>query len=186
MNTEPMKNFLSEANIKRHLEHLRQTKLRYSIMEKSLLELCGKTPREIVRLNIDRDTKDEALRLLYNIKAHECFFNSFSDRQSRISDGTFGYLSCEKLLYDLYSEAIGREHCFLFILKDRHGGCKWTFSDGSDGAFISYQPLLSIDLYEHSYFLDYGFENKLYLRNALAYLNLSALDNRDGKGYNKV
>ncbi len=186
MNVEPMRLFLSEANIKRHLEHLRQMKLRYSIMEKSLPGLCGRSPREIARLNIDRDAKDEAISLLFYIKAHECFFDSFTERQNRGNDGTGSYMQTEKLLYDLYSDAIGREHCFLFIYKDRQGGYKWTFSDGGDGAFISYEPFLAIDLYEHSYFLDYGFEEKLYLRNALAYLRLSALDNRDLKGYNKI
>ncbi len=185
MNVEPMRSFLSEANIKRHLEHLRQTKLRYSIMEKSLPQLCGKTICELVRLNIDRDAKDEAISLLFYIKAHECFFDSFADRQG-IAGEQGGYPAREKFLYDLYSEAIKRDHCFLFIFRDRHGSYKWTFSDGDDGAFIRYEPLLAIDLYEHSYFLDYGFEKKMYLRNALAYLRLSALDNRDGKGYNKV
>jgi hypothetical protein len=61
MNFEAMNLFLSEGNIKRHLEHLREKRLCYSILEKSIPALCNVSMNEIFRLNIDRETKNEAL-----------------------------------------------------------------------------------------------------------------------------
>ena len=49
MNLNAMNLFLSEENIKRHLEHLRTQKLKYSILEKSVPELKGKSIKEILR-----------------------------------------------------------------------------------------------------------------------------------------
>jgi superoxide dismutase len=131
---------------------------------------------EIVRLNLGRDIKDEALSLLWNIKAHECFFNSFCHNQQA---NQIGKLSKEKFLYDLYTEALGRDYGFLFIFKDRHGNPRMNFSREYDGAFIKYEPALALDLYEHTYFLDYGFDKKRFLKNVVMYLDLSSLDNRE-------
>ena len=61
MNFKAMNMFLSEENIKRHLEHLRTMKLKYSILEKSLPELKGRSIAQIVRLGINRKLKDEAI-----------------------------------------------------------------------------------------------------------------------------
>lgn len=184
MNFIAMNLFLSESNIKRHLEHLREQKLRYSILEKSLPELRGKTINELIRLNINRDIKDEAISLLWYIKSHECFFDSFSEQQTRSDTLLNHYSSKEKFLYDLYTEGVERDHGFLFVYLDRQGAPRWIFSEKSDGAFIRYEPILALDLYEHTYFLDYGFEKKLFLRNALMYLNIAYLDNGVEKGYN--
>ncbi len=174
MNIEAMNLFLSDNNIKRHLEHLREHKLRYSILEKSLSQLKGRSMKEIVRLNLSREIKDEALSLMWYIKAHECFFDSFCHNQSAKE---VGHLSKEKFIYDIYSEALGRDHGFIFIYKDRQGKPHMTFSEGNDGAFIKYNPVLALDLYEHTYFLDYGFDKKRFLKNAIMYLDTSSLDN---------
>ncbi len=184
MNIGAMNLFLSDGNIKRHLEHLREERLRYSILEKSMPQISGKTIGDLVRLNIDRDVKDEAISRLWYIKAHECFFNSFADRPTGGDRLLKMYLSKEKFLYELYTEAVEREHGFMFIYLDRQGMPRWIFSEKSDGAFIRYEPILALDLYEHSYFLDYGFEKKKFLRNALMYLNIASLDNGIEKGYN--
>lgn len=178
MNYEPMKLFLSESNIKRHLDHLREERLRYSILEKSLPMLNGKSISQIVRLNINREIKDEAISRLWYIKAHECFFNSFCNIPSMSDNVQEHYKSREKFVFDLYTDAVEAHHGFLFVYLDRQGVPKWIFADKYDGAFIRYEPILALDLYEHAYFLDYGFEKKLFLRNALMYLNLASLDNR--------
>lgn len=186
MNLSAMNLFLSYSNIKRHLEHMREEKLRYSILEKSLPQLKGKSINQIIRLNIDRNAKDEAIKLLWYIKSHDCFFDSFAEKQTRSDNLLKFYSSAEKFLYDLYVEAVEHDGGFMYIYFDRQGVPKWIFSSECDGAFIRYKPVLALDLYEHSYFLDYGFNKRLYLRNALSYLNLASLDNRVQKGYNEV
>lgn len=173
MNFEAMNLFLSEGNIKRHLEHLREKRLCYSILEKSIPALYNLTMNEIIRLNIDREAKNEALSLLWYIKSHECFFDSFSTKPSlKNNSGVRG----EKLLYDIYTEAMKKDHGFLYVLLDKQGSPRITFSNGNDGSFIKYVPLLALDLYEHTYFLDYGFDKKRFLQNAISHLNISSLD----------
>ena len=176
MNYEAMNLFLSEGNIKRHLEHLREKRLCYSILEKSVSELRNRTINEITRLNIDRAVKDDAIAILWYIKSHECFFDSFTNNQFT---GKFSRLSAEKLLYEVYTEAMEKEHGFLFISLDKQGIPRITFSDRNDGSFIKYEPILALDLYEHTYFLDYGFDKRRFLQNAIKYLNISSLDKRE-------
>ena len=176
MNFEAMNLFLSEGNIKRHLEHLREKRLCYSILEKSMPQLRDLTMNEIIRLNIDREVKEEALSLLWYIKSHECFFDSFSENHPV---GNISRLSAEKLLYEVYTEAMRRDHGFLFVSLDKQGIPRLTFSMGNDGSFIKYEPILALDLYEHTYFFDYGFDKKRFLQNAIKYLNISSLDKRE-------
>ena len=176
MNVMPMNMFLSEDNIKRHLEHLRTYRLRYSILEKSFPDIKGKDIAGIVRMKIKREIKDEALSLLWYIKSHECFFDSFTDRQQKGGKLTKHYSSRDKFLYDLFVEAKEREYGFLFVYLDKYGIPRCRFSTATDGAFINYEPILALDLYEHAYFNDYGFNRDRYLRSALEYLDLERLN----------
>lgn len=181
MNVGLMSSFLSDINIKRHLDHLREEKLRYSILEKSFPILIDKTPREILRLNIEHRVKQEAFSLACYIKSHECFFNSFNNE---IRGNYNCSLTVEKMFYNMYCDAISREGCFLFVYVDKNGIPKWSFSKEGNGEFVLFQPILSIDLYEHTYFLDYGFDKKRFIRTAISYLDISSLDNLIKKGYN--
>ena len=183
MNFEALNMFLSDGNIERHLEHLRQMRLRYSILEKSVPRFKGCSMSNIMRLNIDRDVKDEALSLMWNIQSHECFFDSFDIKQSNVNPTN---ISKERLLYEIYTEAMKRDYGFIYIFSQKQSGVHMIFSDKNDGAIIKNKPLLALDLYEHAYFLDYGFNKKRFLQNALPYLRLSALDNGVEKGYNKT
>lgn len=184
MNINAMNLFLSDSSIKRHFEHLREERLRYSILEKSCPELKGRSISEIVRLNISKEIKDEAVSKLRYIKSHECFFNSFAEHQVISENTVKQYKSKERLLYEIYSESVERNYGFMYIYLDKQGNIKWSFEEEGDGSFLCFNPVLALDLFEHTYFLDYGFEKKLFLRNALAYLNLSSLDKKREKGYN--
>ncbi|MBO7196943.1 MAG: hypothetical protein J6V80_06450, partial [Clostridia bacterium] len=64
MNFKAMNQFLSEENIKRHLEHLREYKLKLSILVKSIPELKGLSFAEILKSDIKREVKNEASELL--------------------------------------------------------------------------------------------------------------------------
>lgn len=175
MNINAMNMFLSEDNIKRHLEHLRTQKLRYSILEKSIPELKGKKMTDIARMGLDREIKEEALHLLWYIKSHECFFNSFCEVQLKSENVLKYYSSREKFLYDVCLEAKNKDHGFLYIYLDKKGRPQMTFCTESGGAFIKYTPLLAIDLYEHTYFSDYGFKKDKFISNLLMYLDVGRL-----------
>ncbi len=175
MNLVAMNMFLSEENIKRHLEHLRTCKLRYSILEKSFPEIKSKRTREISRMYLSQEIKDEVLYLLWYIKSHECFFNSFCEVQLKSERVLKHFSSREKFLYDIYVAAKDKEHGFLYIYLDRRDRPKITFGGVDCGAFTRFMPILAIDLYEHTYFSDYGFMKDKFLNNALIYLDIGKL-----------
>ena len=70
MNLKAMKMFLSEENVKKHLEHFRNLRLRFSVLEKSIPELKGKDISAVSKLSISRKIKDEALELLWPIPGY--------------------------------------------------------------------------------------------------------------------
>lgn len=176
MNFNAMRLFLSEDNIKNHLEHLHTQRLRLSILEKSVPQIKGKTITEIWRMGIDRDIKNEASSLIWYIKSHECFFNSFTETPERCKRLEKHYSSREKFLYDLFMMANDRDCGFLYVYNDMQGKPQTVYSTGNDGAYIKFEPILAIDTYEHTYFTDYGYNKERFLRNALAYLNTGLLE----------
>lgn len=175
MNIKAMNMFLSEENIKRHLEHLRTQKLRLSILEKSEPNLKGKEMNEISRLSINREIREEALYLMWYIKSHECFFKSFCQVQLK-SERVLKYFSSrEKFLYDLSCQAKELDHGFFYIFLDKRGAPRTEFATNPSGVFMKYTPILALDLYEHTYFSDYGFMKEKFLSNALTYLDVGKL-----------
>ena len=175
MNTEAMRMFLSEENISKHIGHYRDLCLKLSILEKSEPNLTGKTLCDIMRMRIDRDMREEAIRLKWSILAHECFFYSFSKDQGRYIANLSQGKSRAGFVYDIYVESKRRECGFMFVYLD-NGIAKADYDNTYKRAFIKYTPLLALDLYEHSYFWDYGFNRDLYLRSALTYLNTDRLN----------
>ena len=175
MNTSNMNSFLSEGNIKRHLEHLRTLRLQYSILLKSYPELIGREIKDSLRLCSDKGVRSDLQKLYFNIKSHELFFDSFYPVECRSVDRIPGYSSPDSFLYDLLCLAKEEQYGFAFAFADTRGDIKIALSNGDDGAFIRYTPLLALDLYEHSYFNDYGFDKERYVRAALTKLDISRL-----------
>ena len=175
MNTDAMRMFLSEENISKHIAHYRDLCLKLSILEKSEPELSAKPLCELIRMRIDHDIREQAAKLKWSILAHECFFGSFIKNQANNSKKINQGKSRASFIYDIYVEACRREHGFLFVYLNK-GVLKTDFDDTLKRAFIKYTPILALDLYEHAYFWDYGFNKDLYLRSALPYLNTDRLN----------
>ena len=130
---------------------------------------------QVVRLSLKGSFKDEALSLMWYIRSHECFFDSFCENQQRNMLLLKHYSSVEKYIYDIYTEAKNYNHGFLYIFVDRSGIPRAHYSDYYDGTFVKYSPKLAIDLYEHTFFSDYGFDRDRFLKNALTHLDVSKL-----------
>ena len=169
-------NFISRTNYEIHKEHLRTLKLRMSIFEKSYPEMAGKSCKELLRLPIRRTEREEAAVLKADILAHELYFSSFSAHNSTAELVRKAYGSEATFLYKLgkFAEECGER--FAFIYADGkavrvRGGDEWSLLRIDEGPLV-------IDLSEHAYFLDYGFDKKAYIKNLLPYLDLSLLDKK--------
>ena len=163
--------FLSDRSLKLHKEYLEKLKLQYSILEKSFPSIVGKSISDIQRMKL-RD-KDEIISLRCNVKCHELFFDSFGagNQASKLVKDCFG--SEAGFLYEIYAAAKNVDNGFAFITV-RHGRPEVLFGTYTALMKLS-RPLLVLDLCEHAYFLDYGFDKDEYTRRMLPYLNLNKL-----------
>ena len=163
---------LSEENISLHKEYVRQMRLRYSILESDLPRLRGASVFELSRLRLDKRDLKDALELLPEIVLHDIFFDSFTDKKYTRSEAvTLRYGSEANLLNELYRLSKGARYGFLVVGRDTRAS---LISDYVD-AFKLGDPILAVDLIEHSYFLDYGFDRDRYVLKCLSHLNLKKL-----------
>ena len=166
--------FVSERALMLHREFLNSERLRLSVIEKSYPELMGKNIKQILRSACG--CKNDAVRLKLNIKCHELYFSSFQERYSPSETVRLSYGSEASFLYELGRIAIATEEQFVFISSDRG---KIIVKDGGVGVVARFdKDTLVLDLSEHAYFLDYGFDKAAYVQNMISYLNLSVLDKK--------
>jgi superoxide dismutase len=175
MNISGMKSFLSEANIKEHLSYHRTLKNKYSIIEKSYPQLKGKCIEQLLKLNVKRQIKNEAFELLCKIRAHEIYFSSFSAEVKPSPLIRKHYFSENSFVYEMKMAALSREYGYLYVYSDFKGVPRFRCVREMGEVFIKDRPKLLVDLYEHAYFADYGFNYPLYLDGALSHLDLSLI-----------
>jgi len=168
--------FLSQDTQLKHREFLNQRRLQYSVLEKSYRSLAGCSLREIEGKRLPRDAKREAFSLKAEILLHELYFDSFSDKFTP-SEAVKRFFGSEaSFLYEIESSlretrAVG----FLLVYSD---GGKLKFSHIYDDFDIlaDAKPLLAVDLWEHAYFSDYGFDRARYIKNALLHLDFNKIN----------
>ena len=167
--------FISQTNYELHREHLRQLKLRMSIFEKSYPQIKGKSPRQILKLPIDRNERESAASLLADILAHDLFFNSFFSPNTSSALVRAAYGSEANFLYAISCKA-EKCHGFLFVVQDRRDTLGIVAFNDPLAVFLSNAtPILAIDLCEHAYFYDYFFDRESYVKAALSHLDLSKI-----------
>ena len=167
-----LREFLSEENIALHKEYARQIRLKYSILEASLKELTGAGVKDLYRLKLDDRDRADALELLPQIILHDVFFSSFCEcRYPRSVLVSSVYGSESAFLNRLYKAAEGAQFGFLIIGR----GASYSVVTDYKRALRYDEPLLAVDLCEHAYFLDYGFDRERYLVSALSHLDLKKI-----------
>ena len=82
MNIKALTLFLTEENLREHFDYLRMMRLKYSVLVKSVPSLEGKGISSVIKSSFDPEIKTEAVNLLWQIKSHELFFDSFTDTPS--------------------------------------------------------------------------------------------------------
>jgi len=164
--------FISERACQLHREYLQNLKLKYSVLEKSFPEIVGKTIFDIRKSRVKY--KDEILDLKCDILCHELFFNSFGKKNQTSVSVRRSFGSEARLLYEIYEAGMGAGNCFAIISRTKKGEVEFNLGAPSILIGIS-APILAIDLCEHSYFLDFGFDKEKYLSAVLPHLNLNKL-----------
>ena len=172
MNNDAMRGFLSERNLELHRAYLEDARLRMSVLEKSGCVEAGKRYPELLRTRI-KEAKGEVLSLAEDIYHHELFFTSFGERGTASSCLKPRYTSTAGFLYEAERYAMSRDGGFLLIFYD---GKSAVISHSTERVMRRCgEPCLAVDLCEHAYFLDYGFDKLSYVRGALSHLDLSRL-----------
>ena len=165
-----------------HREYLGNLRLRYSILEKSIDGLRGRGIGDIMRMRLPPEERLRCAELYARIRLHEIFFDSFSQnavigaRRYKTVDRCFG--STSALAYELFCRARDEGEGFLCIYSRAN---KIEIKRGASSAelLIVGEPALCIDLCEHAYFPDYGFDRERYLRSSLERLNYARLDSSE-------
>ena len=179
-----MDRFFSEENIDCHKQYVRDKRLKYSIIESSFPQLKGAKIEDIHRMRISQRDKRDAIDLLSEITLHEIYFSSFCEcaypRSGLVTD-MYGNESV--FLNFLYRECASLNYGFVCvylygkrIAVAKHSSCERALYSGT--------PVLAVDVCEHAYFTDYGFDKQRYLIQSLPYLNLAKLsvpDRSDGE-----
>lgn len=170
-----MLSFFSDENIEIHKSFERVKKMRYSILEKSIIGIKGKNISEISGQKLKKRDKNDVLLLLSDISLHTIFFASFADNTFTSSDAVRASFGSEaSFLNELFVRCMEIDHGFVCVYNING---KISVGGGTDlqRLCLPYLPDLSIDVCEHAYFLDYGFDKERYLRAALPYLDIAKL-----------
>ncbi len=142
--------FLSEESLSLHKEYL-----------------CAlRTKRKL------EENASQARLLDEQILAHELFFSSFRKERVRCERIRKGYGSENRFCFALkeYAETGGTDFLYIFPIG------RYPYVGFGREAHLLKRAVLAIDLFEHAYFLDYGFDFPSYLQAALAHLDFSRLD----------
>ena len=162
-----MRNFLSDEAIRRHREYVETLKRAYSFYQNGIPELSTASPAELSRRKY---REKERIVALYNeLRLHEIFFNSFRTEGEEYPNG-FSPTELSTLRYRLYDTCMSAKGGFV-ILK-RHGK---EIRVEHVSNFETSDAELAIDMCEHAYFLDFGFDKTSYIVSLIPKLRMSRL-----------
>ena len=166
--------FISERALSIHKKYIEDEKARLSLFEKTYPDICSNDINGILRSRCKEKT--EILRIALNIRCHEIYFSSFDKLYTSSSAVRSTYKTEASFLYEIQKYATNFNNDFIFIYSD---GEKVFIRGGDELVLLkTFGNVLAIDLKEHAYFLDYGFDRCEYVRRLLPYLNLSILDKK--------
>lgn len=159
--------FIDEENYKMHLEYVNLLRVRLSAFRK-------------MRGDNDSGKSAIAKREVYvanEVLLHEAYFNSFSEREfPRSACATRVFGSGNELLMALYRCAMDAVYGFVGVARGaREGMYVFSCCDYFDMK-PKLEPILAVDVCEHAYFGDFGFDKERYVKRALAHLSLDRLD----------
>ncbi len=172
---ENMLLFLTAENIKSHMDYMNTVFSKYMIYEKSISALSGKTAREISKMRLKSDEKREILSLLTEYLSHKTYFSSFAKNNTRYPEIKKYFTSEDDFCYQVIERARHEADGYIYIIKDKKGAPHIVHSSECRDIYINYTPTLALDLCEHAYFADYGYNRDEYIRRAATRMDISKL-----------
>lgn len=161
---------VSKSALAVHREYLRTLNLRHSLFEKSYPTILGKPLDDYKSIySIPRNEREELYRLKGEILAHRLYFSSFfgDGRKAIITDGFRE--RCTELKYRILCDSLCSDG-FLIIFTD--GGRVEHYAGQNYHRLIEKGSLLlALDLCEHAYFYDYGFDKESYVKKAVSMMD---------------
>ena len=164
--------FISADAERIHREHLKTLKHKYSILRKSIPALAGVEMCEVERVRLSAELRQEVYPLLMDIRLHELYFNSFTELAPPSVRVRATYGSESAFLYEMLEAARRTDGGFICVGR-AHRGVSIFVADKHTHPSALADVMLALDISEHAYFLDYGFDREAYARHALPYLDLS-------------
>lgn len=169
--------FLSEIGLARHKEYVEALRRRLQFLYASYEGLRNIDTKRLSRARgRNCEAAREALAIRGEILLHEVYFSSFSKREYPSSEAArvcFG--STLTLLNELKTLALKKSVSFVGVYESPGGYKLFSIREPFE-IFTVGKPILVIDLEEHAYFLEFGFNKEAYIGRALAYLDLALLD----------
>lgn len=165
--------FVSELSFGEHFAYRRRLAARLSLLKKSFPGKEALGTEEILSARLF-GVQRQMLPLAREILLHDVYFSSFSEGREKASPALRRYASAAAFRYELLQTARQARDGFLCIFSDRRGEGRFEIASPPDFAF-SVCPCLAVDLAEHAYFYDFGFDREKYLVEAISRLNLSLL-----------
>lgn len=118
------------------------------------------------------------------IKLHELYFENLTGNNTRISG------PIEKIIKDAfgtYDNFLDKFKCIAMSMRgwvlfcyDKYNNEYYIYGQDShdDGVMLYAEPLIVLDVYEHSYMIDYGINRNLYINVFFENLDFNVVNNR--------
>lgn len=167
-----MVEILSERAVQMHRDYLNELILRRSIFEKSYPN--GVFDSYIRGRGLASDERERMRELDKQISAHKIFFDSFSNikyQHSELVKKQYGDVS--HLLNEVFRVCMASDGGFVYIVMQRG---RVEICARKEKSEPPAEPVLAVDICEHVYFLDYGFDKEKFLCRILPYLSLCKID----------
>lgn len=165
----------SDASQRMHRAYLEQQIYRFEALSAHLSLPSPPALSDICALRIAREEKTLLRDLYRDILAHRIFFRSFSERVAPYRDRVKKYRSESAFLYHALNVCRDANAPFCFFFPNRTGQIEMSVCGISEQNAKNAEQVRAIDLCEHAYFTDYGFDRERYLRAALMHLDLATL-----------
>ena len=169
--------FVSEENYAKHKAEVEKRRLRLHVLEKS----CPEAPRldaaGIMRRQRRIPDAVSMASLRADVDLHRLYFDSFSERVMIPSTAARSFFGSEAaLLSSMLREGMKLAYGFVCLVRDKRGVLSVRAASDILEMYNGAVPMLAVDLCEHAYYADYGFDKERYLKAALPHLRLNVLD----------